>query len=161
MAHVQTTSAKGKVIAANSKLKMRVLQNKPPLFAAVVKQSEAMKLSLHPAHLTTDKEDNLLPASLIPICSYQLNSSMLGREVGSLLNFTVCDSFKQTVHQGQLCYSLQLNRNDHGKSRIRKKHGLLLILDPQIESEGSEISGDFATISLKVNSLTSRKATMR
>ena len=113
-----------------------------------------MKLSLHPAHLTNYKEDSLLPASLIPICSYQLNSSMLGREFASL-NFTLCDSFKHTVHQGQLCYSLQLNRNDHGKSRIRKENGLLLILDPQmgrVESEGSKISGEhfneFATIFL-------------
>ena len=108
-----------------------------------------MKLSLHPPHLRREKEDGLLPASLIPICSYQLNSSMLGREIDNL-NFTVCDSFKHTIHQGQLCYSLQLNRNDHGKSRIRKKNGLLLILDPQMVQGQveSEISGDFATIFL-------------
>ena len=108
-----------------------------------------MKLSLHPPHLRREKEDSLLPASLIPICSYQLNSSMLGREIDNL-NFTVCDSFKHTIHQGQLCYSLQLNRNDHGKSRIRKKNGLLLILDPQMVQGQveSEISGDFATIFL-------------
>ena len=124
------------------------------LFAASVKETEAMKLSLHPAHLTTDKEESLLGASLIPICSYQLDSSMLGREVANL-NFTVCDRFEHTVHQGQLCYSLQLNRKDHGKSRIRKENGLLLILDPQmgqVESKGSKISGEhfseFATIFL-------------
>ena len=106
-----------------------------------------MKLSLHPPHLTSDKE--LLPASLIPICSYQMNSSMLGREVSNL-NFTVCDSFKHTVHQGQLCYSLQIDRNHHGKSGIRKKNGLLLILDPQIVQAGSdgEHFSDFATIFL-------------
>ena len=74
---------------------------------------------------------------------------MLGREVANL-NFTVCDRFEHTVHQGQLCYSLRLNRNDHGRSRIRKRNGLLLILDPQMVQGQveSEISGDFATIFL-------------
>ena len=101
------------------------------LFAAIVKEPKALEFSLHPPHLTADKEGTLLPASLIPICSYQMNSTKLGREVGKL-NFTLCDSFKPTVHQGQLCYSLQLNRKDHGKSRIRKENGLLLLLDPQL-----------------------------
>ena len=94
------------------------------LFAAIVKESKALEFSLHPPHLTTDKEGTLLPASLIPICSYQMNSAKLGREVGKI-NFTLCDSFKPTVHQGQLCYSLQLNRKDHGKSRIRKENRFL------------------------------------
>ena len=97
-----------------------------------------------------------MPASLIPICSYQSNITMLGRKHNDL-NFTLCDSFKQIIHKGQLCYSLKLNNKNHPKSKIGKNNGLLLILDPQlVESEenknpGKDVSGDnagHATISL-------------
>ena len=82
-----------------------------------------------------------MPASLIPICSYQSNSTMLGRK-HDVLNFTLCNAFKQTIHKGQLCYSLKLNDRNHPKSKIGKNNGLLLILDPQVvESEANKNPG--------------------
>ena len=64
------------------------------------------ELSLHPVHLTPDKEGNLPPSALIPFCSYQGKSSLLGRELPELNNMTVCDKFQSTILEGQLCTAL-------------------------------------------------------
>ena len=111
-------------------------------------------MGLHPPHLV-DKEGRLLPASLIPICMYQSNSTLLGREHHEL-NFTFCDSFQHTFHKGQLCYSLKPNMDPQRESQLGKKNGLFLIIDPQmLESEESQNSDEglseddsYATISL-------------
>ena len=82
-------------------------------------------MSLHPAHLT-DSRDTLLPAALIPFCSYQ--GSMLGKEVDG---FVACDQFQPTVLEGQRCYSLYLSKVEGvNRSMTGKKGGLTLVLDP-------------------------------
>ena len=70
------------------------------------------ELSLHPVHLTPDKEGNLPPSALVPFCSYQRNSSLLGQERPELDNLTICDKFKTTILDGQLCYSLDIAKLD-------------------------------------------------
>ena len=42
------------------------------------------ELSLHPVHLTPDKEGNIPPSALIPFCSYQGESELLGQEMPEL-----------------------------------------------------------------------------
>ena len=46
------------------------------------------------------------------------------------LPFTVCDQFKPTVLEGQICYELNLNKISSKKIKSGLKYGLLLIIDP-------------------------------
>ena len=99
-------------------------------------------LSLHPPHLKIKKRADLLPSSLIPICSYQLKSDKMG-EKHEHLNFTMCNSFKYTIYRGQLCYSLKLDTRRHGESKLGRNNGLILILDPQmVEREANDNPGE-------------------
>ena len=91
--------------------------------------SGTREVSLHPAHLT-DSRDRLLPAALIPFCSYQ--ASMLGKEVDG---FVACDQFQPTVLEGQICYSLNLNKvHKVNSSKTGKQNGLVLVLDSRIST---------------------------
>ena len=87
-------------------------------------------LSLHPVHLTPDKEGNLPPSALVPFCSYQGNSSLLGQERQELENLTVCDKFRPIILEGQLCYSLDIAKLSKKKTKSGKSNGLFLLLDP-------------------------------
>ena len=55
---------------------------------------------------------------------------MLGQERPELDNLTVCDKFKPTILEGQLCYSLNVAKYTTKPSKMGKRHGLLLLLDP-------------------------------
>ena len=50
-------------------------------------------LSLHPIHLIPDKKGQLPPSALVPFCSYQGESNMLGQKRPVLDNLTICDKF--------------------------------------------------------------------
>ena len=58
---------------------------------------------------------------------------MLGKEVDGLV---ACDQFQPTVLEGQRCYSMDLGKEDVGKSKPGIKNGLLLILDVQEQNLG-------------------------
>ena len=88
------------------------------------------ELSLHPIHLTPDKEGNLPPSALIPFCSYQGLSSLLGQELPEMDNLTVCEKFQPTILEGQLCYTLDSAILKEYTSKSSKSSGLLLLLDP-------------------------------
>ena len=88
------------------------------------------ELSLHPVHLTPDKEGNLPPSALVPFCSYQGESSLLGRELPEMDNLTVCDKFQPTILEGQLCYTLDSALMKGYSTKSGKSNGLLLLLDP-------------------------------
>ena len=88
-------------------------------------------MSLHPVHLTPDKEGNLPPSALIPFCSYQGESSLLGTELPEMDNMTICDKFQPTVHEGQLCYSIDIAKFKVYPSKSGKSFGLFLLLDPK------------------------------
>ena len=65
-------------------------------------------LSLHPIHLIPDKKGQLPPSALVPFCSYQGESNMLGQKRPELDNLTICDKFEPTILEGQLCYSIDV-----------------------------------------------------
>ena len=89
------------------------------------------KLSLHPVHLTLDKKGNLSPSALVPFCSYQGDSSLLGHEIPELNNLTICDKFVSTILEGQHCFSLDLAKLMGAKTtKAGKTNGLFLLLDP-------------------------------
>ena len=93
-------------------------------------QGVSQQLSLHPVHLNPDKEGNLPPSALIPFCSYQGDSSLLGHKLDKLGNLTTCDKFKPGILDGQLCYSIDVAALGKQKTRPGKKNGLFLLLDP-------------------------------
>ena len=80
--------------------------------------------------MTPDKEGNLPPSALVPFCSYQGNSSMLGQERVELANLTVCDKFEPTILDGQLCYSLDTAKLGKKPTKSGKANGIFLLLDP-------------------------------
>ena len=103
-------------------------------------------LSLHPVHLTPDDEGNMPPSALIPFCSYQENSSLLGQERPELDNTTVCNKFKPTIFDGQLCYSLDITKLGE-ETKTGKKNGIFFMVDPnpyQLISAEKTV-GDFRT----------------
>ena len=85
------------------------------------------EVSLHPVHLTPDKEGNLPPSALVPFCSYQGNGSLFGHELD---NMSVCGKFTSTILKGQLCYTLEIAKLREKHSKYGKENGLFLLLDP-------------------------------
>jgi len=83
-------------------------------------------LALHPFHLTRDKEGNLPPSALVPFCSYQGESSLLGKELPEMDNLTVCDKFQPTILEGQLCHTLDIATLVDVPSKSGKSNGLRL-----------------------------------
>ena len=93
-------------------------------------QNISQELSLHPVHLTPDKEGNLPPSALVPFCSYQGKNDLLGHEIPGLGNLTICDTFKSTILEGQLCYSLDIAKLEKKPTKSGKPYGLFLLVDP-------------------------------
>ena len=80
--------------------------------------------------MTQDNEGKLPPSALIPFCSYQMDTDLLGRRQLELSNLTVCDKFKQTILEGQLCYLLDITRLVKRSTKAGKNLGLWVLLDP-------------------------------
>ena len=76
-------------------------------------------------------EGNLPPSALVPFCSYQGDTSLLGRELPEMDNVTVCDKFQPIILEGQLCYSLDIASLRVNSTKSGKSNGLLLIVDPE------------------------------
>ena len=93
------------------------------------------ELVLHPIHLIPDKEGNLPPSALVPFCSYQGN--LLGQERPEIDNLAMCDKFKPTILEGQLCYSLEIERLEEKPTKSGKTNGLLLLVDTNNNQENS------------------------
>ena len=98
-----------------------------PLISAESKDVHR-NMSLHPVHLVPDQEGQLPPSALIPFCSYQTESDLLGQERPEE-NMTVCDKFEPTVFNGQPCYSLNISKLDKQPTRKGKAGGLFLLVD--------------------------------
>ena len=108
-------------------------------------EGASRELSLHPVHLTPDKEGNLPPSALVPFCSYQGDSNPLGHEQPELDNVTLCDRFKPTILEGQLCYSLDVAKNKRKATKSGERNGLFLLLDPnpyQVNSMKRNVDAD-------------------
>ena len=97
-------------------------------------------MCLYPPHLI-DSSGSLTPAALIPFCSYQANTSMIG-EMKNNLNFTACSKFQPTVLNGQLCYSLNLTATQTGKVETGKGAELVIIIDTGLENTDETQSED-------------------
>ena len=85
-------------------------------------------MSLHPVHLTPDDKGALPPSALVPFCSYQGESTILGERRLEQDNLTLCNKFEPTIFDGQLCYSLDMTKVEETKAG--KTNGLWILLDP-------------------------------
>ena len=82
----------------------------------------------HPVHLLTGT-GQLRPGAFIPFCEFGGDPNLLGRHT-HLLDFPVCDSFKETILYGQLCYTLDINQfREKQLTTSELEKGLTLILD--------------------------------
>ena len=95
---------------------------------AFITDPEGLKHAFHPSHVISGN-GTLLPGALIPFCSYQSDWTKLGKKANGL-DFDACDQFKPSVLNGELCFSLKLDRDRHGESANGKWYGLLLVIDP-------------------------------
>ena len=87
-------------------------------------------LSLHPIHLKPDTNGKLPPSALVPFCFYQGDYNRLGEERQELQNLTICDKFEPTILESQLCYSLDVTKFERKATKLGKRSGLFLLLDP-------------------------------
>ena len=77
------------------------------------------------------------------------------------LPFTVCDQFRPTLLEGQLCYSINLSMIENRKAKSGLKYGLVLILDPsEKETENTEESKEDIT-SLNFETVSNEKSSAR
>ena len=63
---------------------------------------------LHPVHII-NKENSSSQSAFIPFCEIGGNMSAMGVKIDQF-SFPVCNSFKETVLNDQLCYEVDLNR---------------------------------------------------
>ena len=89
------------------------------------------ELSLHPVNLKPDIDGNLPPSALVPFCFYQEDHNLPGPT-------TFCDKFEPTILEGQLCYSLNVTKFEREATKLGKRSGLFLLLDPNPYPESTE-----------------------
>ena len=102
---------------------------------------------MHPPHLI-GPDNKTLPSALIPFCSYQ--SKTLGKMIPGY-DVLACDSFQPDVVNGRLCYSLKIRMK--GKTKLGKKYGLLLMIDPGLIEEDQHYDEESSSFGLYIHTL--------
>ena len=82
----------------------------------------------NPPHIL-NKEGKVMPSALIPFCSF--NSLIKGKVVPNL-SFPVCDLFDPVVHNGKLCFQMDMTVKMPSAKTVQGK-GLTLIIDANSE----------------------------
>ena len=72
-----------------------------------------------------------MPSALIPFCAYGSDMRVVGKS-SAQFTFPVCSAFTPTLHQGQLCYKLQLDP-ETTESKAGIEGGLMLFIDHNTE----------------------------
>ena len=86
-------------------------------------------------------DGKLSPSAFIPFCSFAGNWSITG-EYSDILNITVCNIFKKTIVNGQLCYRADVNKfKDKVEKKKIAKEGFVFLLDYN-ENRMVEIGGE-------------------
>ena len=102
-----------------------------------------MEVSLDPPHLV-DSRGKLTPAALIPFCAYDGDMNITGQYVPGL-DFPICNKFKPTILDGQLCYAIDMK--DILKEKVTRPgrgFGLMLAIEQKAKS-AKDTSQNFAT----------------
>ena len=92
----------------------------------------------HPVHIV-DMYGKISPSAFIPFCSFGGNRQIMGKKIQKF-HTPVCNSFKEKVFNGQLCYEVDLNvfKKNITNVRMQMKEGLALVLDTNTDRQ-SEI----------------------
>ena len=93
-------------------------------FSSFLGDASEMSMINNPPHILSE-EGKLIPSSLIPFCSF---GSFLEGKVMPDISFPVCDLFDPVVHDGQLCYQIDVTTKMSKQSTVQGK-GLTLIID--------------------------------
>ena len=102
-----------------------------------------MEVSLDPPHLV-DSRGKLTPAALIPFCAYDGDMNITGQYVPGL-DFPICNKFKPTILDGQLCYAIDMK--DILKEKVTRPgrgFGLMLAIEQKAKNV-EQASHSFAT----------------
>ena len=86
-------------------------------------------ISNHPPHIMITGQQEVSPSAFIPFCSYGGIPSVMGT-LYDKFNTSVCDKFKVTYLDGQLCYKVDVNeiKNKVDKNKM-EYHGIEFLLD--------------------------------
>ena len=114
-----------------------------------------MEVSLDPPHLLNSKGSRT-PTALIPFCAYNGDMNITGRYIPGL-DFPICDQFKPTILDGQLCYALSLKDvlKEKVVTRPGKSSGLTLAIEQKKKTRTAKDEG-LVTISLQSGRLYTR-----
>ena len=96
-------------------------------------------ISNHPVHML-DKNNNISPSAFIPFCSLAGNMSIVGAHMQGF-DIPVCDIFRPTVLDGQLCYQVDLNplKNQINPKQL-KSHGFSFLMDYNRHRMGPDVN---------------------
>ena len=98
------------------------------------------KIVHHPPHILDAKDGTLSPSSFIPFCSFAGNWNVTG-EYTDLFSIPVCNIFKETMVEGQLCYQADLDRvRDEVEREKIVSEGFVFLMDYN-EDRMVEVSG--------------------
>ena len=103
-----------------------------------------MEVSLDPPHLI-DSRGKLTPAALIPFCAYDGDMNITGQYIPGL-DFPICNKFKPTILDGQLCYAIDMKDILKEKvSRPGRGFGLMLAIEQKAKN-AEQASHSFVTL---------------
>ena len=86
------------------------------------------KVTNHPVHIV-DEQGKLSPSSFIPFCGIGRSMPTLGKQIDQF-SVPVCNSFKTTILQDQVCYELEPSKVINSENVDEAlKLGLTMILD--------------------------------
>ena len=109
----------------------------------------SQELVLHPVHLQSSNSKKN-PSALVPFCSYQGDSSLLGQKLD---NLTICDKFEPTILEGRFCYSLDISKLKKHPTKAGIANGLLLLLDPNPFQLSSIEAEDHSSATIYIETL--------
>ena len=133
----------------------------------------AREVSAHPPHLL-DSQGRTMPAALIPFCAYSGNLDSFGEQADGF-DIPMCSKFKQTLLDGQLCYSLNVTSvvSEGKPTQPGEKKGIFFAIDAKGDQDNfrnkdsdmirylnTESSNDQKTLSIHVNTLSRYSTTM-
>ena len=104
------------------------------------------RISNHPVHIMPDGQQSISPSAFIPFCSFGGNMSVMGKSVDNF-NIPVCDKFRPTFLEGQLCYQLDANKFSKkvNKEEIASQ-GVVMLLDYNLDRMVTHKEDDTLTV---------------
>ena len=83
----------------------------------------------HPPHILDVNDGTLSPSSFIPFCSFAGNWNVTGEHT-DIFSVPVCNIFKETMVEGQLCYQADVDRfRDEVEREKIVSEGFVFLLD--------------------------------